>query len=70
MAAQFDPVFSEFPSQEEADSYDLWFRAKVQGSLRRADDPTTPRHSTDEVMRRIDTVIQAAETKRAQRRLA
>ena len=31
-----DPLISEFASQEEADSYDAWFRAKVQEAL---DDP-------------------------------
>lgn len=70
MVIQLDPLVSEFATQEEADSYDLWFRAKVQASLRRADDPSVPRHTTDEVMRRMDAVIQAAEIKHAQRRLA
>lgn len=70
MAIQLDPLVSEFATQEEADSYKLWFRAKVQASLRQADDPATPRHTTDEVMRRMDAVIQAAEIKHAQRRLA
>lgn len=29
-------------------------------SLAKADDPQTPRYSTDEVMRRMDAIIQAA----------
>jgi hypothetical protein len=33
---KLDPIISEFDTQEEADGYDRWFRAKVQASL---DDP-------------------------------
>jgi hypothetical protein len=28
-----DPLLSDFETQEQADSYDRWFRAKVQKSL-------------------------------------
>ena len=28
-----DPRISEFQTQEQADSYDLWFRAKVQEAI-------------------------------------
>jgi hypothetical protein len=31
--AKLDPLLSDFETQEEADSYDRWFRAKVQKSL-------------------------------------
>jgi hypothetical protein len=36
MSAQLSPIVSEFESEEQAASYDAWFRAKVQASL---DDP-------------------------------
>lgn len=70
MAAKLHPIVSEFSTQEDADSYDLWFRSKVEASLRRADEPSTPRYTSDEVTRRMDVVIQAAQVKHAQRRLA
>jgi hypothetical protein len=63
-------IVSEFETQEAANSYDQWFRAKVEASLRLSDDPSTPRYSTDEVARRMEKVIKAAETKHASRRLA
>jgi len=64
------PIVSEFETQEAADSYDQWFRSKVETSLFLADDPNTPRYSTDEVARRMVQVIKAAEAKHAPRRLA
>lgn len=70
MNAVLSPIVSEFETQEAADSYDQWFRSKVEASLRLADDPQTPRYSTDEVARRMAQVIKAAETKHAPRRLA
>jgi len=70
MHTVLSPIVSEFETQEAADSYDQWFRAKVEASLRLADDPNTSRHSTDEVVRRMAQVIKAAETKYAPRRLA
>ena len=48
-----DPLISEFASQEEADSYDAWFRAKVQEAL--ADPrPVTPH---DQVMQEARSLI-------------
>ncbi len=70
MNTVFDSIVSEFSTQSEADAYDQWFRAKVAASLRRADDPNTPRFTTDDVMRRMDSVIQSAQAKHGQRRLA
>ncbi|MDI9332862.1 MAG: hypothetical protein QM533_00645 [Cytophagales bacterium] len=52
-----DPIFSEFETPEDAAAYDQWFRAKVEKSLKAADDPQTPRYSSDEVMRRIHTSL-------------
>ena len=47
------PSVSEFETQEQADSYDRWFRAKVQESL---DSPGsgTPH---DQVMAEMESVI-------------
>ncbi len=39
------PIVSEFETQEQADSYDRWFRAKVQASL----DDSRPPVAHDEV---------------------
>jgi hypothetical protein len=70
MNAVLDPLISEFDTQEHAASYDLWFRTKVEQSLVQANDPSTPRYTTDEVMHRMDKIIKAAEAKHAARRLA
>lgn len=50
------PAISEFETEEQAVSYDRWFRAKVQASL---DDPR-PAVPHDRVMARIDAIIEAA----------
>ena len=70
MPTPLDPIVSEFATQEEADSYDIWFRTKVESALQRADDPTTPRHTSDAVLRRMDALIKATEIRHAKRRLA
>ena len=70
MIAILSPIVSEFETQEAADSYDQWFRTKVEASLQMADNPSTPRYSTDEVARRMGQVIKAAEAKLAPRCLA
>ena len=44
-----DPLISESATQEEADSYDAWFRAKVQAALE-SDKPVIPH---DEVMAKM-----------------
>lgn len=49
-----DPLVSEFDTQEQADSYDRWFRAKVQKAL---DDPR-PAIPHDEAMRLLDQKIE------------
>lgn len=33
-ALKLDPIISEFETQQEADSYDAWFRAKVEEGLK------------------------------------
>ncbi|RMR00909.1 hypothetical protein ALP94_04694 [Pseudomonas savastanoi pv. glycinea] len=60
MSALLSPVVSEFETQEQADSYDVWFREKVQRSLDSAG--TGVPH--EEVMARMDAIIEAAERKR------
>ena len=56
-------------AQHDAD-YDRWFHAKVEQSIVDANNPNTPRYTTDEVMRRMDKIIKAAEAKHAACRLA
>jgi len=70
MSKVLSPIVSEFETQEASDSYDQWFKSKVEASLRLADEPNTPRYSTDEVAQRMGQIIKAAEAKHATRRLA
>ena len=70
MQAVLDPKVSEFETDAQAASYDRWFRAKVERALKQADDPATPKYSTDEVMLRMNNIVKAAEAKHAARRLA
>lgn len=52
-AATLDPRVSEFETQEQADSYDLWFRAKVRAAM----DDTRPGIPHDQVMARMNARI-------------
>lgn len=54
--AKLSPIVSEFESDEEAEDYDRWFRAKVQEAI---DDPS-PKIPHDEAMARITAIIEAA----------
>ncbi len=54
MSTQLDPLISEFDTQEQADSYDRWFRAKVQEAID-SDKPSLP-HS--EAMARLDRLME------------
>nr|WP_176705760.1 antitoxin [Halomonas sp. 40]BAP60117.1 hypothetical protein [Halomonas sp. 40] len=56
MSTPLDPRISEFETQEQADSYDRWFRERVQRSL---DDPR-PNIPHDEVMAKMDAIIENA----------
>jgi hypothetical protein len=49
MSTVLNPRVSEFETQEQADSYDRWFRAKVQEAV----DSKKPRIPHDEVVRRM-----------------
>ena len=59
MKTALDPRISEFETQEQADSYDRWFRAKVQEALEDAR-PTVPH----------DAVMQDARQRIARKRRA
>lgn len=60
MSAQLSPIVSEFETEEQAASYDRWFRAKVQASL---DDPR-PNIPHDQVMAEAEAIIAEAEARR------
>ena len=53
MSAQLSTIVSEFETEEQAASYDRWFRAKVQASL---DDPR-PNVPHDDVMAEMRALI-------------
>lgn len=63
MSTRLSPIVSEFETEEQAASYDRWFRAKVQASL---DDPR-PKIPHDEVMARMEAIIEAAEQRQQAR---
>lgn len=65
MKTVLHPLIFEFSTQKEVVSYDRWFRAKVEQSIVDANDPASPRYTTDEVMHRMDKIIKAAEAKHA-----
>ena len=53
MSAKLSPIVSEFETQEQADSYDRWFRAKVQEAM----NSTKPRLPHDEAMAKVQTAL-------------
>ena len=55
--AALNPIVSEFETAEQAASYDLWFRDKVQAAMV----STEPRLAHDQVMAEMRALI---ETKR------
>jgi hypothetical protein len=63
MSILLSPFYSEFESEEEAESYNRWFRAKVQAAL---DDPR-PGIPHEKAMVRLDQLL---EEKRKNRRTA
>ena len=56
-----DPRVSEFETQEQADSYDHWFRAKVQEAI----DSKKPRIPHDQVMAEMWETIEQHSAKKA-----
>lgn len=59
--ATLDPRVSEFETQEQAASYDDWFRAKVQEAI----DDKRPRIPHDQVAQRIVTILSEFRVKKA-----
>jgi hypothetical protein len=53
MSTRLDPLISEFETEEQAVSYDRWFRAKIQKAL---DDPR-PNLPHDQVMAEMRALI-------------
>ncbi|AKS06902.1 MULTISPECIES: type II toxin-antitoxin system RelB family antitoxin [Pseudomonas] len=63
MSIPLSPIVSEFETEEQAASYDRWFRAKVQASI---DDPR-PSIPHDEAMAEVERML---EERREARRAA
>ncbi|WP_193067585.1 type II toxin-antitoxin system RelB family antitoxin [Halomonas sp. 3D7M] len=63
MSTPLDPIVSEFETQEQADSYQRWFRERVQASLA---DPR-PGIPHDEVMAEMDALINDIEDQHRKR---
>ena len=60
-ATPLDPRISEFETQEQADSYDRWFHAKVQEAI----DSKKPRFPPDQVMAEMWAAIEQHAPKKA-----
>lgn len=54
MSIPVSPIVSEFETEEQAASYDRWFRAKVQASI---DDPR-PSIPHEEVMAEVERMLE------------
>ena len=63
MSIPLDPIISEFETQEQADSYQRWFRERVEASLA---DPR-PGIPHDEVMAEMDALINDIEDQHRKR---
>jgi len=63
MSTPLDPIISEFETQEQADSYQRWFRERVEASLA---DPR-PGIPHDEVMAEMDALINDIEAQHRKR---
>jgi hypothetical protein len=61
MSTPLDPIISEFETQEQADSYDRWFRERIQRSL---DDPRPP-IPHDDVMAEMRALIESKKRRHA-----
>nr|WP_314575882.1 antitoxin [uncultured Pseudomonas sp.] len=61
MSAQLSPIVSEFDTEEQAASYDDWFRAKVQASL----DDERPNIAHDQVMAEMKARLAAKRDRRS-----
>ena len=70
MNTALSPIESQFATTDEADAYDVWFRAKVEKSLQLADESDAVRIPHDEVMSKARTRIETKLKDNAARRLA
>lgn len=52
---KLSPIVSEFETEEEAEAYDKWFRAKVEASMA---DPR-PSIPHDQVMAKLSAIIES-----------
>lgn len=59
MSAELSPIVSEFETQEQAENYDRWLRAKVKASLA---DPR-PNVPHDQVMADMRALIESKRNK-------
>lgn len=50
---KLDPIISEFATQEEAEAYDVWFRAQVEAAIKEKG-PVIPH---EQVMREARAII-------------
>lgn len=66
MSKVLSPIESEFATEEEAEAYDSWFRARVQASL---DDPR-PNIPHDEVMAEMRQLLEEGRRECDARRMA
>lgn len=60
MSIPLSPVVSEFETEEAAESYDRWFRARVQASI----DDRRPGIPHDEVMTEMRALIESKKKER------
>jgi len=65
MSVQLSPIVSEFETEEQAASYDRWFRAKVLEAI----NSTTPRLPHDEAMAKVQAALEERRKVRANRSL-
>ena len=61
MSAVLSPIVSEFETEEQESSYNLWFRAKVEEALR-SDKPRLPH---DAAMAKVQALLKERRQTRA-----
>jgi hypothetical protein len=55
MNARLDPLVSEFETEQQAEQYDIWLRAKVQAAIQ----SNNPRVPHDQVMAQMHALLDA-----------
>ena len=63
MSAVLSPIVSEFETEEQEASYDLWFRAKVGEAMR----SEKPRLAHDAAMAKVQAMLEMRRKARATR---